>query len=303
MTHHWARTLLGLTDAAPTVPASEFTGGDDITVGVRVRRLELRGTSGTVPALLLTPVESVAGPRVLAIHQHNDEYHLGKSEVAGIAGNPDLAYGLELARRGCTVLAPDVQGFEERMAPSGDPGRSEHRLAWDLVAQGSSLAALHLADLRAALSWLADQPSTTRAIGAVGHSLGGQLALFLTAVDERITAAVASCGVGTLASFAATEDLLHNPSWYVPGLRAAGDVGALAAVVDQQRVLISSGTADPLFPAEGIRDVVAAFRPGRAVVRLHPGGHTFPQTERAEALDWLVSELTTQSPPLPGRPV
>lgn len=298
--HAWARALLGLPDAPPAAPSHEFIGRDDVVAGVRIQRLVLGGTADELPALLLTPVTGGSGPRVLAIHQHNDQYHLGKSEVAGLAGDPDTAYGLELARRGCTVLAPDVRGFEERMTSPGDPGRAEHRLAWDLVSQGSSLAALHLTDLRDALSWLADQPSAMPSIGTVGHSLGGQLALFLTAVDERISAAVASCGVGTLASFAATEDLLHNPSWYVPGLRTAGDVGALAAAVDQQRVLVSSGTADPLFPVDGIREVASGFRPGRAVVRLHPGGHVFPAAERSEALDWLVSELTPQSPPLPG---
>lgn len=44
--------------------------------------------------------------------------HLGKSEPAGMAGNPDMAYGLALAKTGVTTLIPDLQGFEERRDPS-----------------------------------------------------------------------------------------------------------------------------------------------------------------------------------------
>src|SRR5262245_16420641 len=48
---------------------------------------------------------------ILAVHQHNGEYHLGKCEPAGIAGNPDLAYGVELCRRGHVIIVPDLDGF------------------------------------------------------------------------------------------------------------------------------------------------------------------------------------------------
>jgi dienelactone hydrolase len=57
-----------------------------------------------------------AGPfaAVLVHHQHNSEWHLGKSEVAGLAGYPLRACGPALARAGLVVLAPDAVGFEDR---------------------------------------------------------------------------------------------------------------------------------------------------------------------------------------------
>jgi len=49
-----------------------------------------------VPALLLVP-EHPCGAGVVALHQHNSQWHLGKSEVAGLAGEPLQAFGPALA--------------------------------------------------------------------------------------------------------------------------------------------------------------------------------------------------------------
>src|SRR5829696_3417643 len=70
-----------------------------------------------IPAYLFVPRDQEPGERragVFAHHQHAGQFHLGKSEVAGLAGNPEQAYALELARRGYVVLAPDAICFEER---------------------------------------------------------------------------------------------------------------------------------------------------------------------------------------------
>ena len=67
-----------------------------------------------VIAFLLLPEILHKNPAVLINHQHNREYHLGKSEVCGLAGNPLQAFGPELAKRGFVVLAPDSICFEER---------------------------------------------------------------------------------------------------------------------------------------------------------------------------------------------
>ena len=70
-----------------------------------------------VSAWLLTPQGATppgGWPAVLAIHQHANQYDLGKAEPAGLAGNPMYAYGKELCQRGYVVLCPDLLCFEER---------------------------------------------------------------------------------------------------------------------------------------------------------------------------------------------
>ena len=63
---------------------------------------------------------------VLAIHQDGGArpYAFGKSEPAGVGGDPELAYGRELCERGYVVLCPDRFGFESRsLASSPDAER------------------------------------------------------------------------------------------------------------------------------------------------------------------------------------
>jgi hypothetical protein len=67
-----------------------------------------------IHAFLFVPRRSLGGA-VLALHQRNSQWELGKSEVAGLAGDPLQAFGPSLARRGITVLAPDSVGVESRM--------------------------------------------------------------------------------------------------------------------------------------------------------------------------------------------
>ncbi|HEV8633026.1 MAG TPA: hypothetical protein VG370_02125 [Chloroflexota bacterium] len=70
-----------------------------------------------VQAFLLVP-KNVAGPTpgIVAIHQDGGArpYAHGKSEPAGLGGDPELAYGRELCERGYVVLCPDRFGFESR---------------------------------------------------------------------------------------------------------------------------------------------------------------------------------------------
>ena len=52
-------------------------------------------------------------------HQHAGKWHLGKTEPAGLAGDPEHHTGVALARLGCVVLCPDALCFEERQDPDG----------------------------------------------------------------------------------------------------------------------------------------------------------------------------------------
>ncbi|MCA9055847.1 MAG: hypothetical protein KDA75_18560, partial [Planctomycetaceae bacterium] len=80
--------------------------------GYRLEWLDYAVESGDrVPAVLLVPdgVSSQSpAPGICVWHQHNGEWHLGKSEPAGLAGNPMHHTGVALARLGYVVLCPDA---------------------------------------------------------------------------------------------------------------------------------------------------------------------------------------------------
>ena len=258
--------------------------------GVPRERVEIDTPDGdTIPCLLLSP-DRPSGVLVIAVHQHGGEFAVGKSEVAGLAGDPANAYGLGLAQRGVTVLAPDLLGFEERRRGwSLDAGADERFDALGRVASGGSLQAKHTADIAVLTTWLLEQPQAPATVGIIGHSLGGQVALFSLAADPRIGAGVISCGLGTVASFV-RDDVRHNPAWFVPGLIAAGDVPAVAAAIQGQRVLALVGDDDPLFPPDGVDAVIAAFAAGACSTHRFAGGHVVP----AEAVDLAAAHFLSR---------
>lgn len=272
----------------PTAVRRQHLRLDDST---RWDRIELDTPDGdTIPCILITPLER-SGVDVIAVHQHAGKFALGKSEPAGLAGDPSLAYGLTLAHAGARVVLPDLLGFEERQRQwSDDPAADEGLDALFRVSDGSSLQAKHTCDIAVVTSWMRESEPAANQLCIIGHSLGGQVALFSLALDPRISRGVVSCGLGTLASFQEAR-IRHNPAWFVPGLRTAGDVATVAAAVEQP-TFVAAGRADHLFPLDGVQEVLAAFRPELLTARVFDGAHSMPPP----VLDAAVRHLITTSP-------
>jgi dienelactone hydrolase len=248
------------------------------------------------------PGERRAG--VFAHHQHAGQFHLGKSEVAGLAGNPEQAYALELARRGYVVLAPDAICFEERSPYHGrletpaepEAGRGFERFEFTRrVLYGSCLQTKMVSDMQRGLDYLASRSEVDPArLGCIGHSLGGQQTLFLAALDERVRAAVSSCGFASMHAVL-RDGINHNLGLYVPGWLEHGDVGELLAEVAPRAFLALNGAADRIFPIDGLEDSYAVARPAyeaagcpeRLDLGIYPGGHGFTDEMRARAYAWL----------------
>jgi len=266
--------------------------------------IEYRGSEDDpIRAYLLEPHQPRAGrPAVLCLHQHAGEFDMGKSEPAGRAGSPDQAYAVELAARGFVTLAPDALCFEDRRDEVLAGAQYERFAFAERVLRGTSLQATYIADSRLAMSLLAAHPTVNaRAIGAIGHSLGGQQALFLAAIDRRVRAAVSSCGFASYESFLRGR-INHNFAAYVPGLLRHGDTGDILALVAPRSFLALAGDSDRIFPIEGVqasvelaRAVYAAQGAERSLVLdIDSGGHAFGQPRRAIAYQFLADHLTTE---------
>ena len=191
-----------------------------------------------VSAWLLMPQREAppdGWPAVLAIHQHDNRYDLGKAEPTGLSGNAMYAYGKELCQRGYVVLCPDLLCFEDRRPAQGvrhaqntldDAGYERFEFTRRLLA-GSCLQTKYLHDLTCAVDLLASLPGVNpERLGVIGHSLGGLEALWLTWYDARITAAVSSCGFGLLRTLV-RDGINHGFATYVPGILQVCDLDAL----------------------------------------------------------------------------
>lgn len=242
-------------------------------------------------------------PAVVAIHQHNLEFHLGKSEVVGLAGDPDMAYGLELVKEGFVVIAPDLKCFEERR-PSNEErekneffqnGSYERFVFCKYLLEGSTLQARYVFDLSRAVDYLEvrEEVDSDR-IGAIGHSLGGQETLFLMLFDERVKTGVVSCGT-SLWRLIIEKGISHNFAAYLPGMLKIGDSDEFFSLICPRPLMIIAGEKDPIFPVEGVRRIgerlTRAYRdagyPEKFQLIIHSEGHCFPSGLRQTACRWL----------------
>ena len=131
-----------------------------------------------------------------------------------------------------------------------------------------------------------------RRLGCLGHSLGGQETLFLSAVDRRVAAAASSCGFSSYqAIFEAA--ILHNLALYVPGLRTHGDLDRVLGLVAPRPFLTLAGSGDPLFPLEGVQATLRGAKRAyagakdRLGLEIFPVGHAFSVPMREAAYAWL----------------
>ncbi|MDR2933591.1 MAG: prolyl oligopeptidase family serine peptidase [Oscillospiraceae bacterium] len=287
-------------------PAFEVTASEDQDTYTR-QTVEYNVEAGErIKAYLLIPKRLKAtNPAILAAHQHAGQYHLGKSEVVGMAGDPMYAYGVDLVKRGYVVLAPDHLAFEERIDPFFDEekGACERYEFVRRIAGGSCLQTKYLHDLSVAVDVLEALPGVDQdRIGVVGHSLGGQEATWLMWYDKRIAAAVSSCGIGQIDTIF-RDHILHNYALYVPGFSKCGDISDLVRHIAPRPFFMTNGLHDTqLFPVDGVKTIAEKARERYAELGaaqnfrsiIFDGGHMFGDNEKQEVYAWLDDMLANR---------
>ncbi|THF83389.1 dienelactone hydrolase family protein [Cohnella fermenti] len=239
-------------------------------VGFVRERIELTTADGLrMPVYVLIPSDR-PGPHPIAIGCHGHGY--GSREAIGLA--PDGSelgenagrhsrFAAELALRGFAVAVPELLGFGDRRlrddAAAGPETYSCYRLAVHLLMHGRTLAGQRIAETLRVADYMAARPDCDAArIGAMGYSGGGLVAGVAAALDERIGATVL-CGYASLFrdGVLATAHCLDN---YVPGLLEAGELPDVLGLIAPRPLLLSSGTTDPLFPVESVREAHRRLR-------------------------------------------
>jgi len=266
-----------------------------------------------VEAFLFEPHSPVAPAAVVMLHQHNSEWSLGKSEIAGLAGDPLQAFGPILARAGIFVLAPDAIGFESRCAAPGQgtalapqinrqQGTANGWLqyynhAMHRLVRGELLITKVLADVAAAVTVIQRFSGSGR-VGVAGHSYGGTIALFASALDARVGFACASGAACSL-----RHKLAHGTgldmALVIPGFAKRFDLDDLIRCTAPRKLFVVSSeddpyaadaadlvaNAEPAFRAHGVPENLRHLRSGR--------GHTLDSERFSAIAEWLTHEATT----------
>lgn len=260
-----------------------------------------------VTAFLLLPdnlTEQQKKPAVIALHQTSA---YGKEEVAGVQGDPELAYGLELAERGFVVLAPDILTAGSRIFQDHDAFQTapfeERYPEWSMIGK-------MICDHRAGVQLLADLEYVDAGrIGAIGHSLGGYNAFFLSAFETRIRAVVSSCGFSTFAGDPTPQRWGLRKEWFshFPALDpwlARGEIpfefNEVVALTFPRAFFNWSAQNDAIFPhwpsiGEGMLTVKELYesygQEDRFVSLFGSYKHEFPLMIRKMAYNWLCEQL------------
>jgi dienelactone hydrolase len=280
--------------------------------GFRIESLTYEAASGLpggarepVPALLLIPdgVDAAhPAPAVAVWHQHNGEWHLGKSEPAGLAGNPAQHTGAALAREGYVVLCPDAQCFEERQDPSGKlkGGNFERFEFLRYLLRGKCMAWKNILDMRRAVDFLVSRPEVEAGrIGCYGHSMGSTHTWLVGPFEPRLKALVGNCCLPTYAAIEA-NGLLHCFPNFVPGWLRYGDTPEIAALTAPRALHLNLGEDDggsPIAEArEGIARISAAYAAAGATDRfgsfIERGvGHELSHHMWEKTKSWFATHL------------
>ncbi|MDH7570758.1 MAG: acetylxylan esterase, partial [Armatimonadota bacterium] len=248
-------------------------------------------------------------PAVLCLHGTTAD---AKDACVGRGKNPGGSNGiaLHLAKRGFVTLAPDHFNAGERLEPGEKPYDSGPLYARHPRWSDSGKAVF---DGKRCLDFLQTLPEVdaTR-LGSIGHSLGGYSTLFLAALDDRVKAAVCSCGV---TAWAVDPNRLNwsrvEPGRYVhfPKLRRYWEAGRpapvdfheiMALVAPRAFLNISAVGNDVCFPVfapfpelyyqvESVYKLLGAE--GKFCAYFHSEGHRFGHAARSLAYAWLEQHL------------
>ena len=202
--------------------------------------------------LFLPKTHKIIGA-ILVHHQHNGERHLGKSEVAGIVGDPFQSFCPALARKGIVSLAPDSICFEDRRKnktgiepdATADNDWLQHynEMTYRLL-NGQTLMKTVVEDSSLGISILLQQDGVEKdKIGILGHSYGGNTVLFHSPFDERIKY---SCSSGAVCSYKTKfENYIGiEMAEVIPSFTIRYDIPDLLKLIPPREILIVSATLD-----------------------------------------------------------
>ena len=251
-------------DLKPTVTKTEQKNG------YRLEWLSYEVERGDrVSAIMLIPdgaSKSFPLPGIAIWHQHNGQWHLGKTEPAGLAGKKMHHTGVALAKLGYVVLCPDALCFEERQDPSKKlKGVWFERYEFlRYTVAGQCMAWKNILDMRRAVDYLVSRPEVNAdKLGCYGHSMGSTHTWLVGPWEQRLKALVGNCCLPTYAAIHRTK-ILHCFPNFIPGLHQYGDTPDIAALIAPRALHLNFGDKDGGSPIkevrEGVKTIAAAYK-------------------------------------------
>lgn len=267
-------------------------------VNGRIDQLAIRSFGSELVCELLVPTAAAPTGIVVVVPFYDTPPLFGEPSPRTALHNrdpADSAFGLRLVEAGHAALA--VPWWFEHVA-AADPATASAR---DLAERYGPAAARHhrertmtglgrsVADLMLAVTALEESGLAPGArLSAFGHSLGGKLALHLTALDPRIEAGAAhEPGLGFAHSNWADPWYLDGD---IPPQRDQDDL--LGLVAPRPFLLAGGGDGDGVHSLELFRSAARRWPDGQGPdLLLHDGGHPLPPHVMTAIGAWFSEKL------------
>ena len=296
------KTLAGMQEVMGKLPKFQRTQNrfwvESFPHSSQIKRWKIKYESDSgdlVPAYLLFPEYWHRGtPAMLCLHQTTK---IGKDEPAGLGGKPELHYAEELAMRGYVCIVPDYPYLGENKFNPYEHG-------YESCTMKGIVNHMRAIDILQAITIV-----NPKRIGVIGHSLGGHNSLFVAAFDQRIKAAVTSCGFtkfskynnGNLKGWAGERYMpLIEKNYHNDPAQMPFDFPDILSAIAPRPVFVNAPLRDSNFDNSGVRDCIESATPvyekifgakEKLVAKYPDVGHEFPFTIRIQAYEFLRQYL------------
>ncbi len=242
--------------------------------------MEIRSTRTRRIRIVLTLPHKLEGkaPAVVCIHGHG-----GHRNIVYDRASPYRGFARTLAENGYITISTDVGQHE-------------------VYEQGRTLMGERLWDVMRCVAYLTarDEVDAER-IGCGGLSLGGEMAMWLGAMDTRINATVSSGFLTTVENMR----LGHCPCWEFPGLTENFDFADIYSLTAPRHLQCQNGRLErapggfPVSIAERamaeIKECYSVFGVSdQAELVVHPAGHVFDVPSAVRVLDEVLRNRSVE---------
>ena len=205
----------------------------------------------SLPGYLLVPNEIKYELPVLAVQGHASDV----KGILGISNDYHHGFGKELCCAGFVTLVPELRGFgtlvnlavhDDRKLIYYNWGKlMAYTLVTDAFMKGYTLIGETIGDLYAWSSYLRGY-AKQNTYSLAGISYGGDLALILAALDDKVEKTFAS---GTLGSMETIFDICYNaPAHCIPGVLKYMDRQEIASCIAPRLLAVHYGELDTPSP-------------------------------------------------------
>jgi dienelactone hydrolase len=231
-------------------------------------------------------------PAVLAVHGH----------WAGARRDPVVqARCLGLVKLGFVVLAVDAFGAGERYTRPALGTYHGALYGSTLWPSGYTLAGMQVYDNRRAVDYLCSRPEVNgQRLGITGASGGGNQSMYAGALDDRFSAVVPVCSVGTYQAYLRAACCVCE---VMPGALTFTEEGDVLGLVAPRALMIVNATRDAFqFSVEQARISLARIRaiydvhkvPDKVRHTIFESGHAYSQPMREAMYGWMTRWLKSE---------